>query len=63
MRFTSFHLLPRALVRMLTLTNRKNLESSLAQLNTEHCELVKQLVMVKLEKEEMESELVKYKML
>ncbi|KZO98865.1 RabGAP/TBC, partial [Calocera viscosa TUFC12733] len=41
----------------------KKLESSLAQLNTEHCDLVKQFVMVKLEKEEMESELVKYKML
>jgi len=41
----------------------KTLESSLAQMNADHVDLVKQLVMTKIEKEEMESELVKYKML
>lgn len=41
----------------------KSLEASLAQINTEHCELVTQLVMNKLEQEELEGELVKFKML
>ncbi|KDQ21745.1 hypothetical protein BOTBODRAFT_26172 [Botryobasidium botryosum FD-172 SS1] len=41
----------------------KTLEASLAQMNADHVDLVKQLVMTKIEKEEMESELVKYKML
>ncbi|CED83227.1 related to gyp5-gtpase-activating protein [Phaffia rhodozyma] len=41
----------------------KQLEASLAQLNTEHCEIVKQVVIHKVEREEMENELVKYKML
>ncbi|CAE6470663.1 unnamed protein product [Rhizoctonia solani] len=41
----------------------KQLESSLAQINTEHCALVKQLIMSKLEQEELEGELVKFKML
>lgn len=35
------------------------LEASLSQINTEHCELVKQVVMAKLEREELEDELVK----
>jgi len=41
----------------------KTLESSLAQLNTEHCEIVKELVMTRLRNEEMEGELVRYKLL
>ncbi|KAF8712342.1 RabGAP TBC, partial [Rhizoctonia solani] len=41
----------------------KQLEASLAQINTEHCALVKQLVMSKLEQEELEGELVKFKIL
>ena len=36
---------------------------TLAQLNTEHCEIVKELVMQRLKNEEMESELVRYKLL
>ncbi|KAB5595096.1 GTPase-activating protein GYP5 [Ceratobasidium theobromae] len=40
----------------------KQLESSLAQINSEHCALV-QLVMSKLEQEELETELVKFKVL
>ncbi|KAL5485221.1 GYP5 [Sanghuangporus weigelae] len=41
----------------------KNLEASLAQLNTEHCDLVKDLVMMRLKNEETEDELVRYKLL
>lgn len=41
----------------------KMLETNLAQLNTEHCEVVKQLVMTRLENENLESELVRYKLL
>lgn len=41
----------------------KTLESSLATMNTEHVELVRQLVMAKIAKEDMETELVKYKSL
>ncbi|CAE6510511.1 unnamed protein product [Rhizoctonia solani] len=41
----------------------KQLEASLAQINTEHCALVKQLVMSKLEQEELEGQLVKFKIL
>ncbi|WWD09014.1 hypothetical protein V865_007130 [Kwoniella europaea PYCC6329] len=41
----------------------KQLESSLATMNQEHVELVRQLVMSKIEKEEIENELVRYKML
>ncbi|OCF59563.1 hypothetical protein L486_02233 [Kwoniella mangroviensis CBS 10435] len=41
----------------------KQLESSLATMNQEHVELVRQLVMSKIEKEETENELVRYKML
>ncbi|KAG8698154.1 GTPase-activating protein [Ceratobasidium sp. 395] len=41
----------------------KSLEASLAQINTEHCALVKQLVMSKIEQEELEGELVKFKIL
>ncbi|CAE6356645.1 unnamed protein product [Rhizoctonia solani] len=41
----------------------KQLEASLAQINTEHCSLVKQLVMSKIEQEELEGELVKFKVL
>lgn len=37
----------------------RQLEASLSQINTEHCELVKQVVMAKLEREELEDELVK----
>lgn len=40
----------------------RNLESSLAQINQEHCELVKQVVATRLEKEELEDELVRVKM-
>ncbi|KAK8845526.1 hypothetical protein IAR55_006241 [Kwoniella newhampshirensis] len=39
------------------------LEASLATMNQEHVELVRQLVMCKIEKEETENELVRYKML
>ncbi|SCZ89357.1 BZ3500_MvSof-1268-A1-R1_Chr1-1g01129 [Microbotryum saponariae] len=39
----------------------RQLEASLSQINTEHCDLVKQVVMAKLEREELEDELVKYK--
>ncbi|KAL8283644.1 hypothetical protein RQP46_005439 [Phenoliferia psychrophenolica] len=39
----------------------RGLESSLSQINIEHCELVRQVVMAKLEREELEDELVKYK--
>ncbi|WWC66780.1 uncharacterized protein I206_100685 [Kwoniella pini CBS 10737] len=41
----------------------KQLEASLATINQEHVELVRQLVMSKIEKEEIENELVRYKML
>ncbi|WVQ93745.1 hypothetical protein IAU59_000822 [Kwoniella sp. CBS 9459] len=41
----------------------KQLEASLATMNQEHVELVRQLVMSKIEKEETENELVRYKML
>ncbi|WVR03543.1 hypothetical protein IAU60_000535 [Kwoniella sp. DSM 27419] len=41
----------------------KQLESSLATMNQEHVDLVRQLVMSKIEKEETENELVRYKML
>ncbi|WVO18389.1 hypothetical protein L204_106105 [Cryptococcus depauperatus] len=41
----------------------KQLESSLAAMNQEHVELVRQLVMSKIEKEEAENELVRYKLL
>jgi hypothetical protein len=37
----------------------RQLEASLSQVNEEHCELVKQVVMAKLEREELEDELVK----
>ncbi|EGG05010.1 uncharacterized protein MELLADRAFT_78210 [Melampsora larici-populina 98AG31] len=40
----------------------RRLESNLAQVNEEHCDLVKQVVMAKLDREELEEELVKYKM-
>ncbi|KAH8119401.1 RabGAP/TBC [Phellopilus nigrolimitatus] len=41
----------------------KNLETSLAQLNTEQCDMVKELVMQRIKSEEMENELVRYKLL
>ncbi|KAG8747807.1 GTPase-activating protein [Ceratobasidium sp. 414] len=41
----------------------KSLEASLAQINSEHCVLVKQLVTSKIEQEELEGELVKFKIL
>ncbi|EJD52677.1 RabGAP/TBC [Auricularia subglabra TFB-10046 SS5] len=41
----------------------KQLEESLAQLNTEHCEIVKDLVMSRVANEELETELVRYKLL
>jgi len=37
----------------------RTLESSLAQMNQEHCDLVKQVVMAKVDREELEEELVK----
>lgn len=37
----------------------KNLETTLSQINLEHCDLVKQVVMSKIEREELEDELVK----
>lgn len=37
----------------------KKLESSLTHINTEHCELVKQLVQIKIDKDEMEEDYVK----
>ncbi|KAH9820497.1 rab-GTPase-TBC domain-containing protein [Melampsora americana] len=40
----------------------RRLETNLAQVNEEHCDLVKQVVMAKLDREELEEELVKYKM-
>lgn len=40
----------------------RHLEASLAQINQEHCELVKQVVATRLEKEELEDELVRVKM-
>lgn len=40
----------------------RHLEGSLAQINQEHCELVKQVVATRLEKEELEDELVRVKM-
>lgn len=39
----------------------KSLEGSLATMNTEHVELVRQLVLAKIAKEDMETELVRYK--
>ncbi|WVQ80260.1 hypothetical protein IAT38_002365 [Cryptococcus sp. DSM 104549] len=41
----------------------KQLEASLASMNQEHVDIVRQLVMCKIEKEETENELVRYKML
>lgn len=40
----------------------RGLEHSLAQINQEHCDLVKQVVQIRLDKEELEDELVKCKM-
>ncbi|KAK9895924.1 RabGAP/TBC [Cystobasidium minutum MCA 4210] len=40
----------------------RHLEASLSQINQEHCELVKQVVATRLEKEELEDELVRVKM-
>lgn len=46
-----------------TLSNQvRQLEASLSQINQEHCELVKQVVATRLEKEELEDELVRVKM-
>lgn len=42
---------------------RKSLEASLSAINQEHVDLVRQLVMLKLEKEETETELIRYKMM
>ena len=42
---------------------RKQLEETLSDLNQEHCEIVKQLVMERLKGEEVENELVRYKLL
>ncbi|KAI0081204.1 RabGAP/TBC [Panus rudis PR-1116 ss-1] len=39
------------------------LEASMAQLNTEHCEVLNELVKARLRNEELESELVRYKLL
>ncbi|KAI8975841.1 rab-GTPase-TBC domain-containing protein [Trametes punicea] len=41
----------------------KTLEENLAQLNTEHCQVLNELVMARLRHEELESELVRYKLL
>ncbi|KAI9059232.1 RabGAP/TBC [Trametes sanguinea] len=41
----------------------KSLEENLAQLNTEHCQVLNELVMARLRHEELESELVRYKLL
>jgi len=41
----------------------RSMEESLAALNKEHCEIVKELVMSRLSNEEMETELVRYKLL
>ncbi|KAI0633759.1 RabGAP/TBC [Trametes polyzona] len=41
----------------------KSLETNLAQLNTEHCEVLNELVRARLRHEELESELVRYKLL
>ncbi|TBU54441.1 RabGAP/TBC [Dichomitus squalens] len=40
-----------------------SLESAMAQLNTEHCQVLNELVMARLRHEELESELVRYKLL
>ncbi|GAA5908384.1 hypothetical protein JCM8208_006178 [Rhodotorula glutinis] len=40
----------------------RQLEASLAQINAEHCDLVKQVVASRLDREELEDELVKYKL-
>ncbi|KAM5535130.1 hypothetical protein V8D89_011216 [Ganoderma adspersum] len=45
------------------LTQVKTLESDLAQLNTDHCQILNELVMARLRHEELESELVRYKLL
>jgi len=46
------------------LSNQVNrLEGSMAQLNTEHCEALTELVRARLRNEELESELVRYKLL
>lgn len=39
----------------------RGLEASLSQINIEHCDLVRQVVMSKLEREELQDELVKCK--
>jgi len=41
----------------------KELDADLAQLNTEHVEVLNQLVMARLRNEELEEELVRYKLL
>ncbi|KAI0930562.1 hypothetical protein AcW1_009218 [Taiwanofungus camphoratus] len=41
----------------------KALETNMAQLNTEHCEVLNELVRARLKHEELESELVRYKLL
>ncbi|KAH9935546.1 rab-GTPase-TBC domain-containing protein [Fomitopsis serialis] len=45
------------------LSANKQLESSMGQINTEHCELLNELVKARLKHEELESELVRYKLL
>ncbi|KAI1785190.1 RabGAP/TBC [Ganoderma leucocontextum] len=45
------------------LAQMKTLESNMAQLNTDHCEVLNELVMARLRHEELESELVRYKLL
>ncbi|PIL33862.1 hypothetical protein GSI_03568 [Ganoderma sinense ZZ0214-1] len=44
-------------------TQVKTLESDFAQLNAEHCQVLNELVMARLRHEELESELVRYKLL
>jgi len=44
-------------------TQVKQLEQNLLQLNEEHCEMAKQLVLTRLRHEELENELVTYKLL
>lgn len=45
------------------LYHSRELEGSLSALNAEHCEIVKQFVMAKIEREEIEAELVRYKLM
>lgn len=57
----SYSPLRKALLTLLE--SSKKVEDDFAQVETEHCDVINQLVMAKIEKEETEAELVRFKLL